>query len=111
MRTYVEMFKNLDGTLTGSMKFYKLYAASPSSQPYFTGFVMINASFRFYLALKATKVFGPFTKLIKLNLINLMPWLLTTTLILLILAASLHTLLAEDQNSCSTIYSCLKVMI
>ena len=53
------------------MRYYEIFAASPSSQPYFSGFLIIAVAFRFYFALKATRVFGPFTKLIKINAVSL----------------------------------------
>ena len=72
---------------------------------------MIAVSFRFFFALKATRVFGPFTKLIKINAVSLLPWVLLTSLILLFSGSSLYVLLSETNNSCSSLYSCIKVLI
>ena len=93
------------------MRYYDLLADSPVSQPYYLGFVMISISFRFFFSLKATKVFGPFTKLIKINALSLMPWVFLTALLLLFSSNSLYVLLSEQPSTCSSVYSCLKVLI
>ena len=93
------------------MRYYDLLADSPVSQPYYLGFVMISISFRFFFSLKATKVFGPFTKLIKINALSLMPWVFLTALLLLFSSTSLYVLLSEQPHSCSSVYSCMKVLI
>ena len=41
---------------------------------------MFAVSFRFFFSLKATRVFGPFTKLIKINAFSLVPWVFVTAL-------------------------------
>ena len=100
-----------DGTLVTHMEYYQKLAASPVSQPYFLGFIMISISFRFFFSLKATRVFGPFTKLIKINAVSLLPWLLVTVILLLFSSSSLYVLLSEQPASCSSLYSCMKVLI
>ena len=67
-------------------------------------------SFRFYFSLKATRIFGPFTKLIKLNAIALSRWLLFMLFILVIVSNFFDILLAENK-SCSGLYSCMKGLI
>ena len=79
----------LNDTLSTHKTYYKTFAESPVSQPYFFGFLMIAVSFRFYFALKATRIFGPFTKLIKINAVNLFTWLIFTIILLLVSSNSL----------------------
>ena len=110
-RPLLEKYDEVGGTLAGNIEYNEYYASSPVSKPYFSGMLMITASFRFYFALKATRVFGPFTKLIKLNAFSLMPWLFVTTILLLILGDSLYMLLSESPNTCSSLYSCTQVLI
>ena len=55
---------------------------------------MITTAFRFYFALKATRIFGPFTKLIKINALNLLLWLLFTSIVLIASSTSLYLLLS-----------------
>ena len=93
------------------MHYFEEFAASPVSQPYFSGFIMIAISFRFYFALKATRVFGPFTKLIKLNALSLLPWLLLSALVFLFASSSLFTLLSEQPEACGSLYACFKVLL
>ena len=93
------------------MRYYEYYASLPISKPYFSGMLMITASFRFFFALKATRAFGPFTKLIKLNAFSLLPWLLITSILLLVLGDSLYILLSETPNTCTSLYSCVQVLI
>ena len=84
----------LTDTLSSHIHYYETFADSPVSQPYFLGFLTIAMSSRFYFALKATRVFGPFTKLIKLNAVSLLPWLLVTGLVLLFSTTCLFLLLS-----------------
>ena len=81
-------------TLSSHMHYYEVFAGSPISQPYIAGFAVISASFRFFFALKATRVLGPFTKLIKINAVSLLRWVLVTGLILLFSGSCLHVLLS-----------------
>ena len=67
-------------------------------------------SFRFYFSLKATRLFGPFIKLIKLNALALSQWLLFTFLILLI-GSNFFSILLSENNACSGLYSCMKALI
>lgn len=100
-----------DYTLPTHMEYYDLLANSPASKPYYLGFVMISISFRFFFSLKVTKVFGPFTKLMKINAVSLLPWILLAILLLLFSSSSLYVLLSEQPDTCSSVYSCLKVLI
>ena len=84
-----------------------------SSQDFLSFFIItvsILLSFRFYFSLKATRVFGPFTKLIKLNAVALSQWLLFMLLLLLIASSFFYTLLSQN-NACSGLYSCSKGLI
>ena len=67
-------------------------------------------SFRFYFSLKATRLFGPFTKLIKLNAFALSHWLFFTLLILLI-GSNFFSILLSENSSCSGLYSCMRGLI
>lgn len=101
----------LNDTPSSFFHYYEVFAASPVSQPYFSGFIMISISFRFYFSLKATRIFGPFTRLIKINAVSLIPWVIVTGMLILLSGSSLHILLAEQSLTCSSVYSCLKVVI
>ena len=62
-------------TLSSHLSYYEVFAGSPVSQPYFSASVMIALSFRFFFSLKVTRVFGPFTKLLKIYSVSLLLWL------------------------------------
>lgn len=89
-----EVRNALTDTLSTHIHYFEEFAASPVSQPYFSGFLTIAVAFRFYFALKATRVFGPFTKLIKINAVSPLPWMLVTGLILLFSSSCLYVLLS-----------------
>ena len=72
---------------------------------------MISISFRFYFSLKPTRVFGPFTKFIKINAVSLIPWVLVTSGFILLSGSCLYILLAEQPETCSSVFSCMKVVI
>ena len=101
----------LDDTPSSLFRYYEVFAASPVSQPYFLGFIMISVSFRFYFSLKPTRVFGPFTKLIKINAVSLILWVLVTSGFILLSGSCLYILLAEQPETCSSVFSCMKVVI
>ena len=84
----------LDDTPSSLFRYYEVFAASPVSQPYFLGFIMISVSFRFYFSLKPTRVYGPFTKLIKINAVSLILWVLVTSGFILLSGSCLYILLA-----------------
>ena len=67
-------------------------------------------SLRFYFSLKATRQFGPFTKLIRLNAFALSQWVLFMLLILLI-GSNFFSILLSENNACSGLYSCMKGLI
>ena len=76
---------------------------------------MVNAmtsliSFRFYFSLKATRLFGPFTKLIKLNALALSQWLLFMLLILFI-GSNFFSILLSENSACTGLYSCVQGLI
>ena len=95
LKTPLDEVRNaLTDTLSTHIHYFEEFAASPVSQPYFSGFLTIAVAFRFYFALKATRVFGPFTKLIKINAVSPLPWMLVTGLILLFSSSCLYVLLS-----------------
>lgn len=67
-------------------------------------------SLRFYFSLKATRQFGPFTKLIKLNAVALSQWILFTLLILLV-GSNFFSILLTENDACSGLYSCVRGLI
>ena len=71
---------------------------------------MIFISLRFFVSLKATRIFGPFIKLIKISIVTLLSWLILTLLIVSGASFFLQTLLAPYEG-CSSFYSCLKVVV
>ena len=91
--------------------FFEFQANSPISQPYFIGVIFFMFNLRFFFSLKVTRLFGPFTKLIKLSAINLLIWLLFTCLLLLSGSLYFSTLLSQSVSGCSGTYSCLKTLI
>ena len=68
------------------------------------------AILRFFFSLKTTRIFGPFTKMIKLIARSLLLWVLFTSL-LIVLASNYLTILLQENNGCSGIYSCAKTLI
>ena len=55
-------------------------------------------------------MFGPFTKVIKLNAANLLIWLFFTSL-LVIFASNYLTIILSENNGCCGIYDCAKPLI
>ena len=72
---------------------------------------MFMFNLRFFFSLKVTRLFGPFTKLIKLNAKSLSVWLVGTSLIILTVSLSFSTLLSQRESGCSGTYSTLKILI
>ena len=48
-------------------EFFLFLTSSPIIQPYFIGLLFFMFLLRFFFSLKVTRLFGPFTKLLKLN--------------------------------------------
>ena len=64
------------------------------SAPYFNGTFLILAILRFFFSLKATRLFGPFTKIVQLNAGGLLVWVLFSSL-LIVLAGNYLTILLQ----------------
>ena len=76
------------------------------SQIYFLGPIMMGVVFRFFFALKATRAYGPFTKVIKITLAVIFPWILGAMLLLFLTGYVLFTLMSEEIHACHSSYSC-----
>ena len=91
-------------------EYWEFIKASSDFLSFLVIFMTSLISFRFYFSLKATRLFGPFTKLIKLNALALSQWLLFMLLILLTGSSFFSILLSENQ-ACSGLYSCMKGLV
>ena len=72
--------------------------------------MMILISIRFFVSMKATRLFGPFIKLLKISALALLSWLTLAILIVSGTSFFFQTLLAP-YDGCSSFYSCLKIVI
>ena len=70
-------------------------------QAYFTGLYMALTLLRFFFALKITRVFGPFIKVISLSFYNILVWSLFALTLILAMDNFLSILLQEDQACAS----------
>ena len=95
---------------SGAQKYWNFMEKMQVFFSFFVAFITIVISMRFYFSLKATRIFGPFTKLIKLNAIALAQWL-TFMLLLLLVATNYFSVLLHQNQACSGLYSCLKGLI
>ena len=66
----------------GSVKDFFVFQVDHLIQPYFTAVIFFMFQLRFFFSLKVTRLFGPFTKLIKLYARNLLVWLIFTVLLI-----------------------------
>lgn len=71
-------------TTTASVReFFKFLSSSMMTQPVYSGVFVLLFQLKFFFSLKVTRLFGPFTKLIKLNAKNLLIWLVFTILLMI----------------------------
>ena len=68
------------------------------------------SSLRFYFSLKATRSFGPFNKIVKLNAKALSYWFLFMLLFLLI-GSNFFSILLQENTACNGLYSCVRGLI
>ena len=96
----------------GSVReFFVFQINAPLIQPYFVGLIFFVFQLRFFFSLKVTRLFGPFTKLIKLFAKNLLVWLIFTVLLIFTGGLYFSTLLSQSTTGCSGTYSCVKILI
>lgn len=72
--------------------------------------LVILTILRFFFGLKVTRIFGPFTKMIKLNASSLVLWVLFTSILLLV-SSNYLSILLSDNPGCYGLYECSKPLI
>ena len=75
-------------------QYFYFWETTPLIQPHITGLTLFLVQLRFFFSLKVTRLFGPFTKLIRLIARDLAIWLLFTSLLLLLTSIFFSTLLS-----------------
>ncbi len=105
-----DKISNLQNTAASFHSYFDFLAGFPNTSPYFTGAILIMISLRWLFALKVTRAFGPFTKMVKLLAASLAVWLLFTAALLLLSANYLTLLLSEEGDLSADLYSSFKVL-
>ena len=100
----------MDYTTYTVNRFLVYYGRSHIAAPYFNGLMVILTILRFFFGLKVTRIFGPFTKMIKLIASSLALWVVFTSILLLVYSNYLSILLSEDSGD-HGVYKCTKSLI
>ena len=92
----VEIVKTLTFTVTSANLNFEFWSNSQFVQPYIAGVYMLSFLLKFFFSLKVTRLFGPFTKLIKLSARSLLTWLVFSSLLLFVGGFYFSTLLSQS---------------
>ena len=102
----------INNSVEGAYNYMNYLGTTHFGQWYLIGMIVITAAMRVYFALKVTRLFGPFTKLIKFNAVNLVVWLIFMMIFLVV--GSFYFMVLTDpegDDGCQGLYGCMLVLI